>query len=87
MNKRYKFMDEHELLDFFGKTKRKSVSGVEYETNDFDESVGALVDTVERRILIDLGNYTAYYNSAGSMPSDEDIELIESLLNGGGNNE
>ena len=82
MSRRFVFMDEHELLNFFGKSKRKCISGKENEVNDFDESVGALVDTVEKRILIDLGNYTAYYNVAGSMPSDEDKEMLENLLNG-----
>lgn len=75
-------MDEDELLNFFGKSKRKNIYGEEYETNDYDESAGALVDTVEKRILIDLGNYTSYYPTAGSLPSDEDKVMLEKLLNG-----
>lgn len=82
MSKRFVFMDEHELLKFFGKSRRKNIYGEEYETNDFDEHAGALVDTAEKRILIDLGSYTTYYPTAGSLPSDEDKEVLERLLNG-----
>lgn len=74
-------MDEHQLLDFFGLTERKNIYGEKFTTNEFEESSGALVDTVERRVIIDLGNYTTYYPSSGSMPNDEDIKMLEGLLN------
>jgi len=80
-DERFKFMDEHQLFDFFGPSERVSARGEKYSTNDFEESAGALVDTVERRIVIDLGNYTTYYPTEGSMPSDDDIEMLEGLLN------